>query len=81
MHYKNQLIFNFESRREQVFSQAQEEHSEKLVLLRGEDITRKERFQIFVETKITPVDGIEVITCVDTVPYGHVVLHMIENNY
>jgi len=94
LHYKNQQIFNFESLKEQVFSKVRDEHIEKLVLHLGEDIMRKDRFQVAVEPNrgkvinmvydkrvITPVDDIENITCVDTLPHGHVVLHMIENNY
>ena len=96
LHYADQQVYNFETLKDQILSKAINDNKEKLVLHTNETIMQRRLFDIEVRnnngkmlnmtydkrailpTSATTKDEIKMI---DTLPFGHVDLCMLELDY
>ena len=96
LHYANQQVYNFETLKDQILSKAINDNKEKLVLHTNETIMQRRLFDIEVRNNngkqlnmtydkraILPTSATtkEDIKCIDTLPFGHVDLCMLELDY
>ena len=96
LHYANQQVYNFESLKDQILSKALNDYKEKLVMHTNETIMQRRLFSIQVRNNngkqlnmnydkraILPTSATKKqdIKCIDTLPFGHVDLCMLELDY